>query len=330
MAIGRRQFIAALGGTAVGWPLAGRAQQSTMPVIGFLNSGSSHDPYYANFATQFRTGLNGAGYVEGQNVAIDFRWADDQYDRLPTLAAELVRLQVAVIAAGAPPAALAAKAATKSIPIVFTVGDDPVRLGLVASFNRPNGNATGINVLVEEVETKRLGLLREVVPKTTTIAILLNPKSPSFDKQSRDLQAAASTGGLTVHILAVSTEQNINEAFATFGQLQIGALMVGTDPSLTSRREQLVTLAARQSIPTMFPWRDGAEIGGLMSYSIDFPDAYRRMGSYVGRVLKGEKPADLPVERVSKFQLIINLKTAKALGLTIPPGVLAIADEVIE
>jgi putative ABC transport system substrate-binding protein len=328
--IARRRFVAALGGAAVAWPFAVRAQQSSMPVIGWLNSGSAGNPFFANLVLAFRKGLTEAGFVEGQNIAIDFRWAEGQYDRLPALAAELVGKKVAVIFAGGPPAALAAKAATNSIPIVFGTGDDPVRVGLVASFNRPGGNATGINVLLEALETKRLGLLHDVVPRATTIAVLLNAKSPSFETQSNEIQGAARAAGLKVHILTADTERDIDKAFATFGQLRIGALMVGADPSLNSRREQLVTLAARQSLPTMFSLRDAAVIGGLISYSIDFPDAYRQMAGYVGRILKGEKPADLPVESVSKFELIINLKTAKALGLTIPPGVLAIADEVIE
>ncbi len=327
--IGRRGFISALGGV-LAWPLAARAQQGVMPVIGWLNSGSSGDPYFENFVTMFRAGLKDAGYVEGQNVLVDFRWADGQYNKLPTLAAELVGKNVAVIAAGAPPAALAAKTATNTIPIVFAVGDDPVRMGLVASFNRPGGNATGIHVLTEELETKRLGLLREVVPAASSIAVLLNPKSPSIETQSRDIQAAARDAKLTVHILTATTEQEIDVAFATLGDLKAGALMVGSDPSLTSRREQLVKLAAHQSLPTMFPWRDAAQIGGLMSYSIDFPGAYRRMGYYVSRILKGENPADLPVEPLTKFTLVINLKTAKTLGLTLSPGLLSIADEVIE
>jgi putative ABC transport system substrate-binding protein len=331
--IGRRVFLTTLGGAAASSlfrPLAANAQVPAMPVIGWLNSGSAGDPYFANFATAFRAGLKDAGYVEGQNVTIDLRWADGQYGRLPTLASELVGEGVSVIAAGGPPAALAAKAATGTIPIVFAVGDDPVRLGLVASFNRPGGNATGINVLTEELETKRLGLLREVVPAAAMIAVLLNPKSPSFQTQSSDLQAAARAAGLEVHTLTATTEQEIDGAFATLGELKAGALMVGSDPSLTSRREQLVTMAARQSLPTMFPWRDAAQIGGLMSYGIDFPGAYRRMGGYIARIFKGEKPADLPVERLTKFELVINLKTAKTLGLTLSPGLLSIADEVIE
>ena len=301
-----------------------------MPVIGWLNSGSSGDPYFENFVTVFRAGLKDAGYVEGRNVLIDFRWADGQYSQLPTLAAELVGKNVNVIAAGGPPAALAAKAATKTIPIVFTVGDDPVRLGLVAGFNRPGGNATGINVLTEQLETKRLGLLREVVPAASSIAVILNPKSPSIETQSRDLDTAARASGLKVHILTAITEQEIDAAFATLSELKPGALMVGSDPSLTSRREQLVKLAALQSLPTMFAWRDAAQIGGLMSYGIDFPGAYSRMGYYVSRILKGENPADLPVEPLTKFTLVINLKTAKTLGLTLSPGLLSIADEVIE
>ena len=286
--------------------------------------------YFANFVDVFRAGLKDAGYVEGQNVLIDYRWADAQYNRLPTLAAELVGKNVAVIAAGAPPAALAAKSATKTIPIVFAVGDDPIGLGLVASFNRPGGNSTGIYVLTEELETKRLGLLREVVPAASLIAVLLNPKSPSFDTQLRELEAAARAAKLTVHILTGTTEQDIDRVFATLGELKAGALMVGSDPSLTSRRAQLVKLAASQSLPTMFPWRDAAQIGGLMSYGVDFPSAYGRMGSYVSRILKGQSPADLPVEPLTKLALVLNLKTAKTLGLALSPGILSIADEVIE
>jgi putative ABC transport system substrate-binding protein len=326
----RRTFITMLGGTAMLWPLAARAQQPTMPVIGFLNSGSGSDPYFQNFVTKYRAGLRDAGYTEGQNVAIDFRWAEGHYDRLSALADELVRQQVALIAAGAPPAALAAKAAAGTIPIVFMVGDDPVRLGLVASFNRPGGNATGIYVLIEQLEVKRLGLLREVVPAATMIAVLLNPKSPSFATQSNDLQAGARTSGLQIHILTATSPEDIDRAFATLDQMQAGALMVGSDPSLTGWREQIVGLAARQSLPTMFPWRVATETGGLMSYGINIADGYRQAAGYAGRVLKGEKPADLPVIQSSNFEFVVNLKTARALGMTIPSGVLAIADDVIE
>jgi putative ABC transport system substrate-binding protein len=325
--IRRREFIALLGGTAVAWPIAARAQQ---PVIGWLNSGSAHDPFFAGLLTAYRAGLMDAGYVEGQNVEIDARWSEGQYARLPAIAAELVGKRVAVIAAGGPPAALAAKAATETIPIVFTVGDDPVKLGLVASLNRPGGNATGINLVSNEIEAKRLGLLREVVPAANTIAVLLNPTSPSFDTQSKDLQAAARASGLEIVILTATSQQDIDQAFSTLGRMQAGAVLVGDDPFLVIFREQLVASAARQSLPTMFAQREIVEIGGLMSYSISFAEAYREAGVYAGRILKGEKPSELPVVRPTKFDLVINLKTARTLGLTLSPGLLSIADEVIE
>jgi putative tryptophan/tyrosine transport system substrate-binding protein len=329
MSIGRRHFIFGLGGAAV-WPLAVRAEQSTLPVIGWLNSGSAHDPFFAGLLTAYRAGLKDAGYVEGQNVEVDARWSEGQYARLPTLAAELVGKRVAVIAAGGPPAALAAKAATETIPIVFTVGDDPVKLGLVASLNRPGGNATGINVISNKIEAKRLGLLREVVPAANTIVVLLNPTSPSFDTQSKDLQAGARASGLEIVILTATSQQDIDQAFSTLDRMQAGALLVGDDPFLVIFRKQLVTLAARQSLPTMFAQREAVEIGGLMSYNISFAEAYREAGVYAGRILKGEKPSELPVVRPTKFDLVINLKTAKTLGLTLSPGLLSIADEVIE
>jgi putative tryptophan/tyrosine transport system substrate-binding protein len=328
--VGRRQFISALGCATLAWPLIVRAEQSALPVIGWLNSGSVHDPLFAGFLTAYRAGLKDAGYVEDQNVEIDFRWGEGQYARLPALAAELVGKQVAVIAAGGPPAARAAKAATETIPIVFTVGDDPVKLGLVASLNRPGGNATGINVVSNEIEAKRLGLLREVVPAANTIAVLLNSTSPSFDTQSKDLQAAARASGQEIIILTVASQQDIDQAFSTLGRMQAGALLVGDDPFLISFREQLVTFAARRSLPTMFAFRVAVEIGGLMSYGISFTEAYREAGVYAGRILKGEKPSEMPVVRPTKFDLVINLKTAKTLGLTLSPGLLSIADEVIE
>src|SRR3974390_3205135 len=301
-----------------------------MRVIGWLNGLPSGDPFSMSLASAFRAGLKDAGYVEGQNVAIDFRWGEGQYSRLSTLAAELGRKRVDVIFAGGPPAALAAKAATQTIPIIFTSGDDPVRLGLVASLSRPGGNATGVDEFADEIEAKRLGLLREVVQGATTIGVLLNPKFASFDAQSKDVREAARAGGFRVIILAAASAKEIDEAFTTLAQAHVAALLLGSDPYLLSARKQLIALAAHQSIPAMFSGRIAAADGGLVSYGISFADAYRQAGNYVGRVLKGEKPGDLPVIRSTKFELVINLKTAKTLGLTIPSGVMAIADEVIE
>jgi len=326
----RREFITLLGSTAAAWPLIAHAQQPAMPVIGWLNSGPAGDPLFMSLASAFQAGLKDAGYVEGQNVAIDFRWGEGQYSRLPTLAAELVAKRVDVIIAGGPPAALAAKAATQTIPIIFTSGDDPVRLSLVTSLSRPGGNATGVNLLDNEIEAKRLGLLREVVQGATTIGVLLNPKFASFDAQSKDVREAARAGGFRVIILAAASAKEIDEAFTTLAQAHVAALLLGSDPYLLGARKQLIALAAHQSIPTMFSGRTAAADGGLMSYGISFADGYRQAGIYVGRVLKGEKPGDLPVIRSTKFELVINLKTAKTLGLTIPSGVMAIADEVIE
>ena len=326
----RREFITLLSGATAAWPLVARAQQPAMPVVGWLNSGLSGDPFFMSLASGFRAGLKDAGYVEGQNVAIDFRWGEGQYSRLPALAAELVAKRVDVIIAGGPPAALAAKAATQTIPIIFTSGDDPVRLSLVTSLSRPGGNATGVNLLDNEIEAKRLGLLREVVQGATTIGVLLNPKFASFDAQSKDVREAARAGGFRVIVLAAASAKEIDEAFTTLAQAHVAALLLGSDPYLLGARKQLIALAAHQSIPTMFSGRTAAADGGLMSYGISFADGYRQAGIYVGRVLKGEKPGDLPVIRSTKFELVINLKTAKTLGLTIPSGVMAIADEVIE
>jgi putative ABC transport system substrate-binding protein len=322
----RREFIKAIVGLASAWPFAVRAQ--LMPVIGWLHSGSAHDPYYAALLASFRLGLKDAGYVEGQNVKIESRWGEGQYDQIPALAAELVGKAVAVIAAGGPPAALAAKAATGTIPIVFTVGDDPVKMGLVASFNRPGGNATGVSIALDEIEAKRLGLLREVVPTAKTIAVLLNPRNPSFKTQSKDLQDGTRGSGLEVAILTATSTQEIDQAFSVLDQMHAVALLVGGD--ISGFREQIVTLATRHSLPTMFAWPDAVKIGGLMSYTVSLADAYRQVGDYTGRILKGERPADLPVLRSSKFELTINLKTAKALGIKISDNLLSLADEVIE
>ena len=327
----RRAFIAGLATVATAWPLLANSQQTTLPVVGWLNSaGPGANPLYASLAKAFQAALKDAGYVDGQNIQIDFRWGEGQYARLPGLASELVARGVAVILAGGPPAAVAAKAATQTIPIVFTSGDDPVRLGLVASFNRPGGNCTGVSELADEIDEKRLGLLHDVVPNATTIAVLLNPKSASFAAQAKQLQEAARTKGFQLAVLSAATEQQINEAFVTLAQSHAGALLIGGDPLFASARKQLVAQAASQSVPTMFHDSSAVADGGLIGYGPSFADAYRLAGEYTGRILKGEKPAEMPVVRLDKFNLSINLRTAKQLGLTLPPGLIAIADEVIE
>jgi putative tryptophan/tyrosine transport system substrate-binding protein len=324
----RREFITLLGGAAP-WPLAARAQQSAMPVIGFLSSRSPGESAYV--VTAFHRGLREGGYSEGQNVGIEYRWAEGQYDRLPALAADLVRSRVTLIAStGGVVAAIAAKQATSTIPIVFTVGDDPIKHGLVASFNRPGGNVSGIYNFISAMEAKRFGLLRETVPTAGSIAVLLNPNYPGFDVQLKDLQEAARAVGQQVQVFKASSEADIHAAFRAVARLPAVALLVGADPFFNGRREQLVTLSAHYGIPAMYELREYALAGGLISYGTNLADAYRHVGSYAARVLKGDKPADLPVEQSSKFELVINLKTAKALRLTIPAGVLAIADEVIE
>jgi putative ABC transport system substrate-binding protein len=299
-----------------------------MPVIGFLNS-RSRQSFTATEAEFLKT-LNDAGYVEGRNIAIEYRYADGAFDRLPALAADLVQRQVAVIVAVAKPAALAAKAATLTIPIVFTIGSDPVKEGLVASYNRPGGNATGINILTEGLDAKRLAFFHTLLPQATTIGFLTNPRFPSADSQLRDVQEAASVIGLKIHLLSGSTEAEIDAVFEMMAREQISAVEVAADPFFDNYRNKLVALARRYSVATMYHFREEAVAGGLMSYGIDINDVFRQVGLYVVRILKGEKPADLPVMQPTKFDLVINAKTAKALGLRIPPTLLAIADDVIE
>ena len=326
----RREFIAFVGCTAAAWPLALRAEQSPMPVIGFLNSASPQP--FANYVAGFRAGLKQTGYVDGQNVTIEFRWAEGHYDRLPEMAADLVRRKVAVlVATGGGPSITAAKTSTTTIPIVFTIGSDPVRLGFVTSLSRPGGNITGVNLFIVAMESKRLGLLRALVPGVQLIAVLLNPnRQTSYTQQKSDVEEAARVIGQQIHLLSASNESEIDAAFATAAQLRAGAMLVGGDPFFNSQRDKIIALAARHAIPAIYEQREHALAGGLMSYGTNLSEGYRQAGVYAGRILKGEKPGDLPVVQSSKFEFIINLKTAKALGIEVPPNLSAEADEIIE
>ena len=324
----RREFITLLGGAAVAWPAAARAQQPAKPVIGFLDSQSRT---FADFVLPaFRQGLKDNGYVEGDNVAVEYRFAENQIDRLSALAAELVRLPVALIIAGAPPAALAAKAATTTIPIVFGVGDDPVKIGLVTSLARPGGNLTGINFFSSELAAKRMELVREMVPAAARVAMVSDPTFTLTEFQVRDAETAARAMGLQLQVLSASTSREINAAFANFVRERPDALYLGTGPFFVSRRVQLTQLAARHAVPAIYSGRQYTEVGGLMSYGTSLTDAYRQMGAYTGRILKGAKPADLPVVQSTKFELVIKAETARMLGLTVPDKLLAAADDVIE
>ena len=325
----RREFITLIGGAAVAWPLAARAQQSAIPVIGFLN-GASLDGYRPMVAA-FRRGLQESGYVEGQNVAIEYRWADDQIDRLPALAADLVQKKVTVIVAGGTPAALAAKAATTTIPIVFEIGGDPIRLGLVASLNRPGGNVTGATQLTTEVAPKRVELLHELVPSASVIALLINPTVRAIaEPVSRTSQAAAHTLGLDLHVLNATTERDLDAVFANLIQLRAGGLVIGSGAFFATRSEQLAALAVRHAVPAVSFLRRFVAAGGLASYSGNVSDTYRLAGVNTGRILKGEKPGELPVQQTTKVEMFLNLRTAKALGITVPLPLLGRADEVIE
>ena len=324
----RREFITLLGGAAVMWPYAAHTQQPALPVVGYLSSVAP--VAYAHLVAAFRKGLSEIGFVEGQNVGLEFRWAEGRYDRLPALAADLVGRQVAVIVAGSVPAARAAKAATATIPIVFTAGADPVKVGLVASLNRPGGNLTGVYSFGGEVATKGLGVLRELVPSAAVIAVLLNPKNPIAELTKRDVQGAARLTGQKIQFLNASSERELDSAFASLVQQQADALLVGNDAFFNSRVGQLAALAGRHAIPTLYSRREFAAAGGLVSYGPSLADTYHQVGIYTGRILKGAKPADLPVVLPTKFELVINRKTAETLGLSVPPTLLALADEVIE
>jgi putative ABC transport system substrate-binding protein len=325
----RRELIGGLAGAAIAFPLAARAQQPQLPLIGFLHSGSPGP--FAHLVAAFREGLREAGYVEGQKVAIEFRWAEGHYDLLPEMAADLVRRQVAVIVSGGGiPAALAAKSVTRTIPIVFNGGGDPVGLGLVASLNRPGGNVTGVNVFAVALGAKRLGLLRDIVPNATLIAVLLNTNNPNTASQLTDIQEAARGLGQPIHFAKATTERDVDAAFASFADFRPDAMLVAADPFLYSRRNQIVRLAARYGLPALYEQREFVMAGGLASYGTSLAYGYRQVGLYAGRILNGEKPADLPVVQSTKFELVINLRTARALGLVVPSMLLSQTDGVIE
>jgi len=327
--VNRREFITLIGGAVAAWPRGARAQQPAMPVIGFLNSASpeAFGPYVAGF----RQGLQEGGYVEGKNIAIDYRWAGGQYNKLPALAAELVSRRVSVIAAtGGIPSAQSAKEATASIPIVFVTGNDPVNAGLVPNFNQPGGNITGVAFLINTLGAKRLELLRELIPAATTIGMLVNPTNPDVVPETKDMRAAADAIGRRLIVVNATTERELDQAFSVLAKEHTGALTIAGDPFFATRAQQLAELAARYSLPAIDPLREFPDVGGLMSYGTSVIDAYRQAGTYVARILRGEKPADLPVVQPTKFELVINLKTARALGLDVPPTLLAAAEEVIE
>jgi ABC-type uncharacterized transport system substrate-binding protein len=324
----RREFITLLGGAVSVWPLAARAQQTAMPVVGFLNGGARDA--FVPMVTAFRRGLSEQGYEDGRNVAIEYRWAEGQFGRLPGMATDLVGRNPTVIAAFGPPAALAAKTATSTIPIVFVTGFDPVKAGLVASLNRPGGNITGVHVFLIGLEGKRLGLLRELVPQAALMGLLINPRSPDSEAQSKGLQDAARAIGQQIVVVEAGSESELDAAFATLAQRRVGALVVAADQFFTVRREQIIALTARYAMPAIYELREYAVAGGLMSYGTNLPEGYYQNGVYVGRILKGAKVADLPIVQSTKFEFVINLRTGKSLGVTVSDNLLSLADEVIE